>query len=1253
MAGQPPPLNKMEEAFKTISSKYSTSPQQGAKMLRQHDPQAFSHPTLARNSNMMNLDNNNLYGRYSQNSSSMRSLSCSIISKEQFDAAIQRCSADSTSSNMMELSQPRLKDNERPHTLSQSSEKPIKEMIDLPQPLIDFNKVRTPTSFSSFQDEMIRKPFKPSLMPTPREILRGSNNFEKACIAHLPSNMHLGNQAHMNQKASNETSCSANFNPQHKILRGNQKYHPVDSTGGYYSSVELNKELLNANATGKATQQTIKHCCSDFAPKTSKGFYKKQATFTGEDFSSDLLSGEHVQINAQSTGAVHPDVGKQSVAENLLVKKLTPLEMAIRNPLPCWNHPVSVNGKLYQRVKSPTIFKYFNYFGFSDENLLVQMTKSLEQISIPIPFPELAGAPKWLSDHCILNGQVCQPLTHAPATNLLPLVSWNLPHKARLPVVPINSYKFPGTDRQSTAFIPQEMEMRETSYVKEQMLPRSSALGFESHQYHRASLVASAPLSPEGQGMMNEAWQKAQTSKSSLERRDKSEEENNFDDSGVHTMNTPITADHSTYVSEARREMAGIFDRSTECTKESDRAGVLSTQNSMANAACDDFSFVVIFQEKLNALKSIDQKCHDRRAPLIKSKNIDLNGGDAMSQDALRASERKWYLERKAYLETLRETRHNYQQRKPKKIRENREPDSRRNDATCLDHRESKDYGYLTYPELNEIREPKHEFQASIDYIYYTHHDAKIAKDAAFANLERAVAEKKALWMENIHRLDSPRFEKECSDADKKLLECQIEKNKRVGTFDAIQHACQQKYKYREAVEKIIGLILRASGDNVTQKTEPAKNNSVCATFTADHHSARVALARLEAHYIGTSAKSKLQPLRTIDNTWTDGHYGFLENPIRNQKQQNNSTLSNDYITAKEHAQGLREDYGQSAFQAFLSRPDKVPTHHGPRTFQANVPSKPPAVTGQYTNPGSRNYYSVKSTDRAEYMTMFEEWKPRPNHSDIMNAMILGRAARERQLADKQPGKINFATFQYLKKWGYLRPDASMNTADSAALASSALDLLDVKGQSQYAAELVDKKVTGFNNANDKLTETSKATDTFASIVNEQTVMANNLATDTIDVTKKLADIDIATADKPITIADKVIVEATKSDDITLLQQADSDEIISIGEPRADAERTTIEDIDPKKFIDSDTEKVKILSEEFMQSLRAIGFPSTPVRPSSSTQEVDLEYDSDFQSDKSWVMAGDGDHDDLAAAGGVGELESVEGSEEVEEWEIL
>ncbi|TGO64794.1 hypothetical protein BOTNAR_0084g00260 [Botryotinia narcissicola] len=1204
MASQPPSLKEMRESFEEKSFKDSMSSQSSTEMLRQYNPPVIPHPNFSRQCNMMSLDNNNLYGRYSQNISSMPSRFSTHISKKQCDAAIQPCSADSPTSNMMKLSQKRLEDTERPHTLSQSSKTTLRKMIELPQPLVDFNKVRTPTSFSGSQNEVIRESYKASLIFAPREIPQGSNNFEKAYISHLRSNMHLDNQAHMNQKASNETSYSINFDHQQSILRDNQKY---------------NTEILNIKAAGKDAQQPMKHCCSDLAPKSLKDFHKKQAAFTSEDFSSNLLSVERMQINAQPTVAVNSGVGKQSVAGKVSDEKLTPLEMAIRNPLPCWNHPVSANGKLYQRVKSPTIFKYFNYFGFSDENLLVQMTKSLEQIFTPIPFPRLAGAPKWLYDHCILNGQVCQPLTHAQATNHLPLLSWNLPHEARLPVVPINSYKFPGSDRHSTASIPQEMEMRSTSCVKEQISSSSSALGSQSHQYPRASLVVSAPLSPKSQGMMNEAWQKAQTLKFSLEGRDKSEEEKRFDYSGFHTMNTPITAYHSAHVTVGRREMTGIFDRSTECTTERDRAGVLPTQDSMANAASDDFSFVVIFQEKLSALKSIDQKCQEQKATLIQSKNIDLNSGDAMSQ-ASKAFKRKWYLERKAYLETLRETRRNYQQRKPKEIHENREPDSRRNDSICLDRRDFKDYGYLTYPELNEIREAKHEFQASIDYVYYTHHAAKMAKDAACTRLERAVAERKALWMENIHRLDDPRFEKESSDADKKLLECQIESNKRVGIFDAIEHACKQKYKDIEAFQKVIGLLIRDSGDNVTQKTEPAKNNSVCATFTTDHHSARVTIARLEAHYAGIGAKSKLQPLRTIDDAWTDGHYGFLEKPIYDKKQRNNSTSSNDYINDEEHAQGLRDDYGQSAFQAFTARPNRVPTNHDPRTLKTNTSSRSPTATGQYHNPGSRNYYSVKSTDHAEYTTIFKGWKPRPSHLNIMNAMTLGRAARERQLTHKQPGKINLDTFQYLRKRGYLSSDNS-NTADFTALANSARDLLDVKEESQCAAELADKEVTIFSNADDTLTKTSKTSDIPATVMNEQTVLVNDLVTDTIDITKKLADIDVATTDKLVIIADKAVVEATKSDDITKLQQAVSDEIVPIGEPTANAEMTIIEDPALDDLLISDTQKSEILSKDMMQKSLILDLPSapppTPVRISSPRQEVNLEYDSDFQSEAS------------------------------------
>ncbi|TGO58144.1 hypothetical protein BCON_0058g00270 [Botryotinia convoluta] len=935
--------------------------------------------------------------------------------------------------------------------------------------------------------------------------------------------------------------------------------------------------------------------------------------------------------------------GKQVVTECVPVRKLSLLEMAIRNPLPCWNHPVSVNGQPYQRVKSPTIFKYFNHFGFSDEDLLGRITQSLEQMSVPIPFPVLAGVPQWLNDYRILNGQVCKPLTPAPARHLFPLVPWISRPEAPLPVVPIKHYNSGKSDRQSTASCPGETEMRSTSFDKEQMSSSSSPLGLELLQYPRAPRVALAPLSPEGQRMMDEARQNALASKNLLTGRDKAEEEKKVDHSRVHTMKTHTTADHSTYVNAARREITGIVDRATERTKERDWARLLLTQDSMTSAASGDFSFQTIFREKLNALKIIDQKCQEQRAPLIQCKNIDLNGGDASSQEASRASERKWYLGRKAYLETLRETRYNYEQKKPNEIRQNKEPDARRNDTTCLDRREFKDY---RYPELNE-------FQASIADAYCAYLAAKTSKDAACTKFETAIAERKALWMENIHRLDNPRFKKESSDADKKFLECQIEYNKRVGTFNAIKHASQQKYKDREAFEKKIEAITRARGDNITQKTEPAKNNSVCATFAADHHSVRVTLARLEAHYTALSAKSKLQPLRTIDDAWTDGHYGFLEQPMYDQKQRNNSISSNDYITVEENAQDLRDDYDQSAFQDFISRSDKVPAHHDPRTFKTKIYSKPSTVAGQYPDPGSRNCYSIKSTDRAEYMTMFKEWKPKPNHLDIMNAMILGGAARGRRLADKQPGNFDHATFQHLRKWGYSRPDTSMNTADSAALASSALDLLDVKEQSQYAAELADKEVTVYNSTNDTLTETSKATDLPASVMNEHTVMANDLVTDTIDITKKLADINIATANKLVTIADKAVVEATKSDYITTAQQAAINEVNSTSEATVDAEMTTIENLALNELLISDTDRSEILSKDMMQKSLVLDFPlaplSTPVAASGSTQEVDFEDDSDVQSEESWVMAGD----DVAEASGLEEVDRVEESEEVEEWEML
>ncbi|TGO21020.1 hypothetical protein BPAE_0248g00160 [Botrytis paeoniae] len=1105
-----------------------------------------------------------------------------------------------------------------------------------------------------------------------------------------------------------------------ETLRGaSENVRPIQSTQPDTSN-HREEDPSRKDSTEQVTQQPMKQCCSDFEPKSLKDLHKKHAAFTGEDCSPDLLSGEHMHINAQSAVAVNPDDiinvenngirsgneesihgslysdedmrvptwnvwnvartrldtvrghqpnanvyqprilrmgqatgvntdkmsrfdsndfdsadgrisekdpsisklktndGKQSVTENSPVKKLTPLEMAIRNPLPRWNHPVSVNGKLYQRVKSPTIFQYFNHCGFSDENLLGQMTKSLEQMSILLPFPVLAGAPKWLYDYRILNGQVCQRLIHAPATNLLPLVSLNLPPEALLSVVPINRNKSLEIDRQSTTSSPQETKMKSASLDKEQMSSNSSPLG----------------LSTEGQRMTDGACQKALVKANTLLAQ---EEE-------AHT-----TADHSTYVDATRGEITANIDRA----KDSDRARVLLAQYSMTNAASDDFSFVAIFQEKLNALKTIDQKCQEKRASLIQGTNVDLNGGNTIYQEASRASERKWYLERKAYLESLRERRYNSEQKKPNEIPQDRKPDARRNDATCLDRRDFKDYRNLTSPELNEMREAKDKFQASVTDAYSAYLAARRAKDAACTKLETAVAERKALWMENIHRLDNPRFKKESSNADKKFLECHMECNKRVGTFNAIKHASQQKYKDRESFEKKIELINRACGDDITQRTEPAKNDSAYATFAADHHSARVTLARLEAHYTALSAKAKLQPPRMVEDSWTDGHYGFLEQPMHDQKQRNHSIWSNNYITVEEHGQGHSDDYDQSAFQACLSRPDKVPAHHDPSKFKANIPSKPPAVTGQCPNTGSRNYYSVKSTDCAEYMTIFKEWKPRLNHLDIMNAMFLDRAARGRQLAGQQPGKFDHAVFQHLRQWGYSRPDASIDTVDSATLASSALCLLAVKGQGHCVPEVADKEVVMLNNANDTFTETSKAIDTPASTINKHTVMADKMVTDVVDITKKLADLDVATTKKNPSLS---LIKPSSKPPESMKSLPHNEQSIT-SETTANTEMTNIENLALNEHFISENDRSEILSKDMMQKPVVLDFPSappsTPVPASSPTQEVDLEYDSDIQSDASWVMAGDDDHDDNAEVDAVKGLKSVEESEEVEEWEML
>ncbi|KAF7957315.1 hypothetical protein EAE96_002901 [Botrytis aclada] len=911
--------------------------------------------------------------------------------------------------------------------------------------------------------------------------------------------------------------------------------------------------------------------------------------------------------------------GKQFITEKVSVKEFTSLEMAIKNPLPCWNHPVAANGQLYQRVKSPILFGYFNQFGFSDENLLDQMAKSLEQMSIPITFPILAGVPKWVYDYCFLNGQVCYASTHAAARNLLPLLPCIVPSEALLPLVPCTHYKSHDSDRQSAAFGPQEMKMKSTSFDEGQISSSSSPLGLDSPQFSRAPGVTLASLSLEGQRLMVEARQKALASKILITGRDSSKEEKNVDDSRVHTMETHTTADHSTYVDATRREITGIVDRAKERANERDRARFLLAHGSMTNNASGYTSCETIFQEKLNALKMKDQGRQEQYASLM---------------------------ERKAYLETLRQTRqtqHDAEQKKSDEDRREEEYQRRHCDAPSFDRREFRDYKYLTFSELNEVREARDEFQASIADAQLAYFAAQRAKEAAYMQLKAVVAERKAFCMDNIYRLNNPRIKKEISDADKKFVERQDEYNMRFNAFRAIRDAIQQKHKDREAFEKRIEAINRGRGDDIYRKTESAKNNSTCATLTEDYYSLRATLARLDAHAIAMRDKPKLQPPCMVEASWSDGNYDSFGQRKHNQKQRNPSISSNDYITVEEHTQRPIYDYDQSAVRAFISRPNKVPAHHGPRPFETNISSQIPTTTGQYPNPGSRNYYSVKITDSAEYMTMFKEQKPQANHSDIMKSMIIGRAARGRQLADEQPAQFDDAWLQDISRFNNLREDAPAETADSMALASSALDLSAVKEQSQCAAEVADKKVAVFNNANEMLTETCKTTDATTSTMNEQDIMADEIVSDIIDITKKLADINIATANQIVTIADEAVVEATKSDDIPTAQQVVNSEANSISESTANVEMTNIENLALNEPLNSNTGGTEIISEDMMQESLLLDFtsapPFTPVAAPSYTRKFDLEYDSDVQSERSWVMTSDN--------------ESAEESEVVEDWEML
>ncbi|KAF5875715.1 uncharacterized protein Bfra_011478 [Botrytis fragariae] len=1160
MASQPPPLNEMEETSKTVTYKDSMSPQEIAEMLRQHDLQTRLHPALVQNFNMMKLNNSNLHGKDSQNIASISSRFSANSYQDLYNTVIKTCSADFTTSNMVQLSQQALQVNERPHTPFQSSEKTPKEIHDLPQPLIDFNKLRNSTSFSKFQNDKIQEQSKAPMTLAPGEIPQSSKNFKKACISHLLNNIDLNEEAHndINQEASDEPSYSSvNFDPQQKIYRDIQKYHPINPTGGYYRFIELNKEFLDVNTTSfnQSELQVPQH-----EQEHSDMMWLQRAWLTATEALSAGKVWKRVQSEQKAAfdraivyRAQHKELNSSIL--RLQIDKFTARILFI------------IEG-LQAPACSPTIVDLKNILrGSQSFNTL-----SYEKCNM------LMAAQRHHNKHELIDSPESETLRSAPEK--VRSIQSTQPDTS-------NHREEDSSWKDSMGRITQQP----MKHCSSDLEPK----GFEGLHQNQATFTGEdcSPALLSGVHMQINAQSAVAVNPDDII---------NVGNNDIRSGNED-SIDGSLYSDENMRVPAWNI-----CNVRQTRLGTVRGHQPNANvyqAASDDFSFVAIFQEKLDALKTIDQKCQDQRAPLIQGTNIDLNSGDAISQEASRASERKWYLERKAYLETLRE----------------REGDARRNDATSLDCRDFKKYRHLTSPELNEMREAKNEFQASIADAYSSYLAARRAKDDACMKLETAIAERKALWMENIHKPDNPRFKKECSNADKNFLECHMERKKRVSTFNAIKHASQQKHKNREAFEKRIELLNRSSGDNITQKIGPAKNDSAYATFAADHHSARVTLARLEAHYTAQSAKAELQPLRTIDDAWTDGNYGFLEQSKHDQKQRNNSILSNDYITVQEHAQGLRGNYDQSASQPFLSRPDN-----------------PPAITGQYPNPDSRNYYSVKSTDRAEYMTMFKEWKPNPKHLDITNAMILDRTARGRQLAGQQPGKFGDAMFQHLRQWGYSRPDAPIDTAYSATLASSALDLLAVKGQGQCAPQVADKEVVMLNNANDTFTETSRATNILTSTVNEHNVMANKLVTDTIEITKKFTDIDIATVDELTDIADKAFVEATKNDGATTSQQTVNSEVNSSSETTANAEMTNIENLALNELLISDTDKSDILSKDMMQNPK---------------QEFDLEYDSDLQSDASWAIAGDDDHNVVAEASGLKELESLQESEEAEEWQML
>ncbi|KAF7885309.1 uncharacterized protein EAF01_011374 [Botrytis porri] len=1137
MASQPPPLNEMEEISETIPFKDSMPPQESTEMLQQHDAQTISYPILARGFNMMNLDSKNLQDKDSQKIGSVASRLFAM--EEPHDAIMKAFGADSTTS-MMQVNQKALEINERPRTPSQSSESPLKEIQDLPQPFVDLNNLRILSKSSNLQEKKIQEQAKTPLTITPEEIAQSSNDFNKTCIAHPPSNVDLDKEDHnkKNQQASNKSSySSANSDPQQKILRDIQKYCPVNSTGNY-GSIELNRELLNVDTT-----------------------------------SLDLSEQQVPQYEQENSDMMWLQRAWSRATEALSAGE-------------AWKGMESEQKAAFERA----IIYRAQHKELDSSSLRLQMDKFTARILFVIEGLQApACSPTSVDLKNILKGaQSFNTLSHEKCNILMAAQRNHNKHDF------IDSLKSETLRRASEHARSIESTQPDSSNYREEDPSSKHPTGRVIQQLTKNcgsdSETKGLKDLPEKQAtFMDGARQKELVYKTLLLER-KKYEERKLNDSGVHTSreslseitkaahaqvkaNTLLTPKEKTHTTPgfstyntARGETTANLDRA----KESDRARDFPTQDSITNTASDDFSFQVIFQENLNALKIMQQKCQEEIALYSPGRNIDLNDGDAVSQEASRASERTWYLERKAYLQTLRQTRQYYEQNKSNEIHQDRELDARRNDATCLDRSYFKDYRYMTFPELNEMREAKEEFKASIADAYCAYLAARSAKDDAFTKMETAVAERKDLSMGILRRnesLENPKLKKSMSDADEKFAESKNEYSKRA----------------EKTFEEKIEAINRACSDSTTQKTEPSMDNSICSTFAADHDSVRVIFAHLESHYTAMSAKSNLQSLRTIDHAWTDGHYGFLEKSMRDQKQRNNSISSNNYITVEEHAPGQYDNYDQEVFQAYLPRHDKVAANCVPKTLKTNLSPKPLAVTVQDPNPGCRSYQSIKSTDRAEYMTMFEEWKPKPSHSDIMKAMILGRAVRGRQLADKQPVKFDHATFQHLRQWGYSRPDTSISTDNFAAVASTALDLLAV----DY----------------------------------------------------------------------KAAIEVNKISDVTTTHQAVNNKVNPINETIANAEMTAIDNLAPNEFHISDTDNPEITSKDVMQESLVLDLPSvppsTPEAASSPIKKVDLEYNSDIQSDASWVMPSDDDRDDVAEAGAPEELESVEESEEVEEWEMF